>query len=373
MSLAAQLVANGLIAGGIYALVALGYTMVYGILKFINFAHGEVVMMGAYLGWVFSRANPGLDVLVVRDPLSLIPALLFYAFWIAILATWIWHGTGRLTFLPAAGRLPGPLVRGLATLPLSAVGAGALYFLAVYAVPLPLAFLLALPLAGGLGFVLEKACYRRLRHSHRLAPLITSIGASIFLQALALLMFGAQVRSFPAGQVTSGYKVLTGTAFEFVVTRHQLLIIGVSLGLMALLHIAVRYTKTGKAVRAVADNPAVASVIGIKVDRVVSIVFVAGSMLAAAAGILVGIEQTLAPTMGIPYGIKAFTAAVVGGIGNLYGALMGGFFIGLAENIGAGFIPSGYKDAIAFAILLLMLLLRPSGFFGAKQAEEVRA
>ncbi len=372
MSLAAQLVANGLIAGGIYALVALGYTMVYGILKFINFAHGEVVMMGAYLGWVFSRANPGLDILHVRDPLFLVPALLFYLFWATVLGVWIWYGTARLTFL-SGGRLPGLPVRIITTVLLTGAFVTALYEAAVHEVPLVLAFVAALPPCAGLGFVLEKACYKRLRKSHRLAPLITSIGASIFLQALALLIFGAAIQTYSTGRVERGLTVFSGTSFEFVVTKLQLLIIGVSLLLMALLHLYVTYTKTGKAIRAVADNAQLAGVIGIRVDRVISIVFILGSALAAAAGILVGLEQNLTPTMGVPIGVKAFTAAVIGGIGNLYGALLGGFLIGLDENLGVWLIPSGYKDAIALVILLLMLLLRPTGLFGRRQEEEVRA
>ncbi len=371
MSLA-QLVANGLIAGGIYALVALGYTMVYGVLRFINFAHGEVLMMGAYLGWAFAGAHPELDVLRLRDPLFFVPALLFYLFWTAIMAVWVWYGTARFTFL-SGKRQPGLPVRILATALLSGVFGAALYEAAVHEVPLVLAFVAALPPCAGLGFVLEKACYKRLRKSHRLAPLITSIGASIFLQALALLMFGAAIQTYATGRVARGLTVFSGTPFEFVVTKLQLLIIGVSLLLMALLNLYVTYTKTGKAIRAVADNAPLAGVIGIRVDRVISIVFILGSALAAAAGILVGLEQNLTPTMGVPIGVKAFTAAVVGGIGNLHGALLGGYLIGLAENLGVWLIPSGYKDAIAFVILLIRLLLRPAGLFGVRRDEEVRA
>ncbi len=293
MSILPQLIANGIIAGGIYALVALGYTMVYGILKFINFAHGEIFMVGAYVAWTAS-------------------VLLGF--------------------------------------------------------PLIVATIIAMLTAAILGFLIEKVAYKPLRHAGRLSPLITAIGVSLFLQALALLIFGAQIRTFGTGTVEAGIPILGA-----IITKLQITIIIVSLVLMILLHLFVKYTRLGKAMRAVADNPEVASIIGIPVDRIISTVFIIGSALAAIAGVLVGLEQNLQPTMGVSIGIKAFTAAVVGGIGNIYGALLGGFLIGLAENIGIWFIPSGYKDAIAFVILILFLLVKPTGLFGAKQEEEVRA
>ena len=293
MSIAPQLIANGIIAGGIYALVALGYTMVYGILKFINFAHGEIFMVGAYVAWTAS-------------------VLLGF--------------------------------------------------------PLIVATIIAMLTAAILGFLIEKIAYKPLRNAGRLSPLITAIGVSLFLQALALLIFGAQIRTFGTGTVEAGIPILGA-----VITKLQITIIVVSLVLMILLHLFVKYTKLGKAMRAVADNPEVASIVGIPIDNIISTVFIIGSALAAIAGVLVGLEQNLQPTMGVSIGIKAFTAAVVGGIGNIYGALLGGFLIGLAENIGIWFIPSGYKDAIAFVILILFLLVKPTGLFGAKQEEEVRA
>jgi branched-chain amino acid transport system permease protein len=292
MSIASQLIANGIIAGGIYALVALGYTMVYGILKFINFAHGEIFMMGAYVAWTLSILL-GFNIIVATVIAMLVAALL--------------------------------------------------------------------------GFVIEKIAYKPLRHAGRLAPLITAIGMSLFLQALALLIFGSQIRTFKTGTVEAGMPILGA-----VVTKLQLVIIGISIGLMIALHLFIKYTKIGKAMRAVADNPETASIIGIDVNKIISAVFIIGSSLAAVAGVLVALEQNLQPTMGVTIGIKAFTAAVVGGIGNIYGALLGGFLIGLAENIGIWFIPSGYKDAIAFIILIIFLLFKPSGIFGAKQEEAIR-
>ena len=290
MSIIPQLIANGIIAGGIYSLVALGYTMVYGILKFINFAHGEIFMMGAYIAWLFN---------------------------------------------------------------------------VIFGVNILIAFLISMIGCAILGFIIEKVAYKPLRKASRLAPLITAIGISLLLQSIALLLFGAQIRTFRTGTIERGLPILGAS-----ITKIQIIIILVSLILMLLLHFFVKYSRTGKTVRAVADNPELASTIGINIDKVISIVFIIGSALAAAAGVLIGIEQNLQPTMGVSIGIKAFTAAVIGGIGNIYGALIGGYLIGLIENIGIWFIPSGYKDAIAFFVLLIMLLFRPEGLFGKKEAAE---
>lgn len=290
MSIIPQLIANGIIAGGIYSLVALGYTMVYGILKFINFAHGEIFMIGAYIAWLFNI---------------------------------------------------------------------------VFGVNIFIAFLISMLGCAILGFITEKVAYKPLRNASRLAPLITAIGVSLFLQSIALLLFGAQIRTFRTGTIERGIPILGAS-----ITKIQIIIILVSLIFMFLLHLFVKHTRTGKAIRAVADNPELASTIGINTDKVISIVFILGSALAAAAGVLIGIEQNLQPTMGISVGIKAFTAAVIGGIGNIYGALLGGYLIGLIENIGIWFIPSGYKDAIAFLVLLVMLFFRPQGLFGKLEAAE---
>ncbi|MBW3014582.1 branched-chain amino acid ABC transporter permease [Candidatus Woesearchaeota archaeon] len=294
MGIAAQLIINGIIAGGIYALVALGYTMVYGILRFINFAHGEVFMLGAYLGWIFNIVL-GVNVIV--------------------------------------------------------------------------AFVLAMLGCAVAGYIIEKIAYKPLRGRGMLPPLITAIAISLFLQAMAILVFGAQIRTFRTGEVVRG---ITIPFIDAVITKIQIVIIVVSVALMVALHFYIKYTKTGKAMRAVADDYETASIVGINPNKVISYVFIIGSALAAAGGVLVGMEQNLTPTMGVSIGIKSFTAAVVGGIGNIYGALLGGFMIGLIENIGIWFIPSGYKDAIAFAVLLLFLLFKPTGIFGAKKEEGVR-
>ncbi|MEK6861335.1 MAG: branched-chain amino acid ABC transporter permease, partial [Nanoarchaeota archaeon] len=227
MSIIPQLIANGIIAGGIYSLVALGYTMVYGILKFINFAHGEIFMIGAYIAWLFN---------------------------------------------------------------------------VVFGVNILIAFLISMIGCAILGFIIEKVAYKPLRKASRLAPLITAIGISLLLQSIALLLFGAQIRTFRTGTIERGIPILGAS-----ITKIQIIIILVSLILMLLLHFFVKYSRTGKAIRAVADNPELASTIGINVDKVISIVFIIGSALAAAAGVLIGIEQNLQPTMGVSIGIKAFT------------------------------------------------------------------
>jgi len=292
MAIISQLIANGLIAGSIYALVALGYTMVYGILEFINFAHGEVLMIGAYIA----------------------------------------------------------------------------YSLVVFVgLPIWLAMLLSMLLSAGIGIIIERLAYRPLRNANRLSPLITAIALSIFLQSVILLIYGADIRTFRTQEITKGHTILGA-----VITDHQLLIIATTITLMLVLYLFVTRTKLGTAMRAAADNRNLATMIGINTNRIIAIVFAIGSALAAAAGVLVGVEQNLEPTMGVTLGVKAFTAAVIGGIGNIYGAALGGLAIGLIENIGIWFIPSGYKDAIAFFILVIMLLFRPRGILGGKKEEDIR-
>lgn len=291
MSVAAQLIANGIIAGAIYALVALGYTMVYGVLKFINFAHGEVLMMGAY--FAYTCVN---------------------------------------------------------------------YF----GMPIWLALLVSMALSALLGVIIERVAYKPLRYSGRLAPLITAIALSIFLQSMALIIWGSEIRTLRQGSVSKGNEILGA-----VITNNQLLIIATTLVVLIILHLFLKYAKLGKAMRAATDNLPLAATMGIEVDKVIAITFAIGSALAALAGVLVGIEQNIEPTMGITLGIKAFTAAVVGGIGNIQGAVLGGFAVGLIENIGIWFIPSGYKDAIAFLVLVIMLIFRPSGILGQKREEDI--
>lgn len=285
-----QLLANGLIAGSIYALVAIGYTMVYGILKFINFAHGEIFMVGAYLSYLF---------------------------------------------------------------------------IVILGLPIVVGILLSILLTALLGIIIERVAYRPLRHHNRLHPLITAIGISLLLQSIVQLTFGAEIKSF-------GYHLTPITILGASITPLQIVIAVATIVLLLMLYFFIYHTTTGKAVRAAADSYAVAQIVGVNLDRVIMVVFAIGSAMAALAGTLISMEQNLQPTMGIVVGLVAFTAAVVGGIGNIWGAALGGFIIGLLENFGAWFLPSGYKGAIAFVVLIIMLFWKPSGLLGEKEETLVR-
>ncbi len=297
-----QQLINGLTVGGVYALIALGYTMVYGILELINFAHGEIYMLGAYLG------------------------IIFFAFFTA----------AGLTSLS----LPLALVL---TVVLSSL------FCAAY------------------GFTMERIAYRPLRNAPRLSPLISAIGVSIFLQNYVMLTQGATDKVFP--------HLLGDASLTFYgarITYLQLCIIVFSFLLMLTMHLFVTGTKTGKAMRAVAQDKIMASLLGINIDWVISITFIIGSGLAAVAGIMVAMYYGLVNySIGYIAGIKAFTAAVLGGIGSVPGAMFGGIFLGLVESMGAAYISSEYKDAYAFAVLIIVLLIKPSGIFGKTTEEKV--
>jgi branched-chain amino acid transport system permease protein len=292
---------NGLTIGGIYALIALGYTLVYGILFMINFAHGEIFMFGSFGGFAvltyfvnsgFADTHPGLSIVA--------------------------------------------------------------------------AFLAAMVISSILGALLERIAYRPLRNAPRLAPLISAIGASIFLQNVMMLIIKARMQVYP--------DIIQEEFLDFghySISYFQLFIISGSVLLMVGLYLFIQKTKTGKAMRAVAEDRDAASLMGIDVNRVILITFVIGSALAAAAGVMVGIYYTqINHMMGFIPGIKAFTAAVLGGIGNVPGAMLGGYFLGLAETFGVLFMPSEYKDVIAFGLLVLVLIFRPSGILGEVVSER---
>lgn len=297
-----QQLINGLTIGGVYALIALGYTMVYGILELINFAHGEIYMLGAYLG------------------------IIFFAFFTAL---------------------------GLTSMSL----------------PLSLALTLALStlFCSAYGFTVERIAYRPLRNAPRLSPLISAIGMSIFLQNYVMLTQGATDKVFPSLFGAAGYDFLGAR-----VTYLQTSIILMSCLLMASLHLFVTRTRMGKAMRAVAQDKTMASLVGINIDAVISMTFVIGSGLAAVAGIMVAMYYGLVNYyIGYIAGIKAFTAAVLGGIGSIPGAMFGGLFLGLVESMGASYVSSEYKDAYAFAVLIIVLLIKPTGIFGKSTEEKV--
>jgi branched-chain amino acid transport system permease protein len=287
---------NGITIGGSYALIALGYTLVYGVLKLINFAHGEIYMIGAYLGFII---------------ISLIPAM------------------------PAF--LQGNVVLILLIVLLIAAAICSLY-----------------------GFYLEKICYRPLRGAPKLTPLISALGASIFLQNFVMISMGAKDQIFPQ---TIGMKTISLGGVSF--TLLQLVIIFSSIALMALIYWFINRTRLGIAIKATSTDPFMASLVGINVDIVISVTFMAGSFLAACAGVMIGLYYgSINFTLGYLGGIKAFTAAVLGGIGNVPGAMIGGFLLGIIEALGAGYFSSEYKDVYAFFILIAVLVFRPSGLLG---------
>jgi branched-chain amino acid transport system permease protein len=296
-----QQLINGLAFGSILALIALGYTMVYGILRFINFAHGDIFMLGAFAG-----------------------------FYVA------------------------PKIA--AFIPLPSV-AGALVVLAV-----------SMAACATLGVVIERLAYRPLRRRPKLTVLITAIGVSLFLEYAGQFFFGAAPKKFP-----DILPVLPVTKFAGLnLNSNQVVVLGVTLLLLFALRLIVLKTKMGTAMRAVSFNPEAAALMGVNTDVVISFTFALGSALAAAAGILWAINYpSIDPLMGILPGLKAFVAAVLGGIGNLPGAALGGIIIGVTETLVSGYISSTYRDAIAFAVLILILLVKPSGLLGKKEVEKV--
>lgn len=287
-----QQLINGISLGSIYALIALGYTMVYGIIRLINFAHGDIYMVGAYAGF-FATA-------VLK--LSFIPALLF-----------------------------------------------------------------SMAAAGMLGIIIERIAYRPLRNAPKIAILITAIGVSLLIEYSTMLLVSPQPRTFPAIFTADIYHIA-----GLVINSQQVLILVVSLLLMVTLTYVVQQTKMGKAMRAVSFDTDAARLMGIDVDRVISFTFGIGSALAAAAGVLVGIYyNSIDPLMGIMPGLKAFVAAVIGGIGNIPGAMLGGTILGIIEALVSGFWSSTFRDAVAFGILIVILLLRPAGLLGKNIREKV--
>ncbi len=308
MEVLLQQIINGLVLGSMYALIALGYTMVYGIIQLINFAHGEVLMVGALTAWsaigMMQAAMPGS---------------------------------------------PGWAI-------------------------LILAMLIACTVAATLNFVIEKVAYRPLRNSPRLAPLITAIGMSILLQTLAMIVWKPNYKPFPTLLPSAPFNV----AGAFI-TPTQIMILSVTAVALALLMYLVHFTKIGRAMRATAENPRVAGLMGVKPDVVISATFIIGAVLAAIAGVMYASNYgTAQHTMGFLPGLKAFTAAVFGGIGNLGGAVLGGLLLGLIEAIGSGYIGkltggllgSHYTDIFAFIVLIIILTLRPSGLLGERVADR---
>ncbi len=293
-----QQLVNGLSLGSIYALIALGYTMVYGVLRLINFAHGDVYMVGAYVGYYLSRRLRGAEPSIASALLVMLGAMLACAL---------------------------------------------------------------------LGVLIERLAYRPVRREARLTLLITAIGVSLFIENVAQLVFGPDPKFFPSLAPRTDFLV-AGVRL----TSEQITVIAVSVLLMVLLRLFILKTRTGKAMRAVSFSLDASRLMGISTDRIIAITFALGSALAAAAGVLIGMQiPKIDPLMGILYGLKAFVAAVLGGIGSIPGAVLGGLLIGISEVMTVGYLSSTYRDAIAFGILILVLILRPQGLLGRVHKEKV--
>jgi branched-chain amino acid transport system permease protein len=280
-----QQIVNALNLGAMYSLLAIGYTMVYGIIKLINFAHGEIFMCGAFFTW---------------------------------------------------------------------------WFMTSFAVPFPIAALLGIMLSTVLGIGVERIAYRPLRNAPRFAVIISVLGMSIFLQNMARIIWGAESQTFEVD-----FDVAPVIIGNVVIPIKKVFILATSFVLMFFLGLYVKKTYIGKAMRATAADPEAAEMMGININAVIVLTFAIGSAMGAVAGILFAINyNSIDPFMGFNAGLKAFTAAVLGGIGNIYGAMIGGILLGLFEGIGAGYISSMYRDAFAFGVLILVLIFRPEGLLG---------
>ena len=317
---------NGITLGGMYALIALGYTLVYGILLMINFAHSELFMSGAFVG---------LGVLAILTNPDVI--------------------SGIVAKAPIFGFL----------VPARAFFVGSTFGLFVL---MMIVFLVAMIVVGFMGVIIERFAYRPLRHAPRLAPLISEVGVSIFLQNAILLWVDSKQIPFPN---PIGIRV----AFSFMgveVTTLRLFIVGTAIVLMVALDLYVSHSRMGKAMRATSQDREAAGLMGIDINAAIMLAFFIGPALGAVAGVFYGMYYgSIVFNMGFIPGIKAFTAAVIGGIGNLRGAMLGGFVLGIVESLAAGFLSSGYKDVIAFAVLILVLIFRPGGLLGESVVEKV--
>lgn len=292
---------NGLAVGGIYALIALGYTMVYGVMRLINFAHGDLFTIGSYLGMTILTA---------------------YAI------------TAYL----------GPFT-------------GVLFLIIV-----------VMGMVGIIGMILERVAYRPVRQADRLSAVVSALGASIFFSNLVMLIWGPRFRIYPEDILPR----ITLNILGLDVPLLRILVLATSLSLMAILYFFVQKTKTGTAIRAVAIDHGAARLMGINVNRIISLVFLIGPALGGAAGVMVGLYYGQVNfTMGWSYGLKAFIAAVLGGIGNIPGAMLGGLLLGVIEAMGAAFISTAWKDGIAFMVLILILIFRPTGLLGERVADKV--
>ncbi len=290
-----QHLVNGASLGSLYALLAIGYTLVYGILRLINFAHGEIFMLGAYITY---------------------------------------------------------------------------YGLTLTSLPWFLVFILASIFTGLIGVILERLAYKPLRNSPKITNLISAIGASFLFQNLAIMLFSGRPKAFPSPDLLNGVILIRGVSVNII----SLIIPVVTVVLLIILNTVIKKTKTGMAMRALSKDYEAASLMGIDINMIISFTFFVGSFLAAVGGIMWSIKYPqLLPAMGVMPGLKCFIAAVIGGIGNITGAVLGGFILGLGEIMLIAFLPdlTGYRDAFAFILLIIILLIKPTGLLGEKKAEKV--
>jgi branched-chain amino acid transport system permease protein len=348
-----QQLINGISQGSAYALIALGYTMVYGVLRLINFAHSDVYMFGAFMGYYLANAS-WVQAAVGTSPFAAILIMLGAM----ALSAWLGLLIERFAYRPQ---------RNAAAFTLSfwfgILGAGFGQRFGGTAVMV----LTGAAIGIALGFGLEKLGLRPKRQNSHLALLIIAIGVSLFLENGGQQVFGADPKYFPPIIPTRRLDV-GGLSID----SQKITVLGVAIALMVLLNLIVHYTKTGKAMRAVSFNLDAAKLMGINTDRIIAFTFALGSALAGAGGILVSLlYPRIDPLMGVMPGLKSFVAAVLGGIGNITGAMIGGLIIGLAEVMAVGYGSSTYRDAIAFVILVLILLVKPTGIMGKGMVEKV--
>ncbi len=392
---------NGLSLGAIYALIALGYTMVFGVLRFINFAHGDLLMVGSYTGiMLVTSQTEGLS----QEMSSLVGMMPTWQTWFLIVVgsliaidVAVWFGRGKKTqffILRPPVMLPLVTIGMILFLPMlgraffggaeSVLGEKGHVGWAIYVM------LCSMLVCAGFGMSVEQICYRPLRSQPRITVLITAIGVSLLLESLAQFAFGTQPQSlppivveerlnfehpWPVGIGSQTFATITFPDWfikaDFTITNVQMIQFATTIFLLGLLAYIVKCTKVGMAMRALAYNPTACSLMGVNVNFIIAFTFGLGSALAGAAGVLTSMQQSADPLMGVMYGLKAFVAAVLGGIGNLPGAVLGGLLIGVLETLAVASDMGTYRDAVAFAVLIVILLVRPAGLLGKNVREKV--
>ena len=368
-----QQLINGITTGTLFALIAIGYTMVYGIIELINFAHGDLFMLGSFLaltvvsamGLATATTPPGFGILVL---ISVPFFILGYSFPPRPLQTRVGNRqwlAGGITGLVCAVAFTSILALGIRLLKAPTQGEPGTFHMVLSVL---FTFLVCMTFCGAMNFAQDRIIYRPLRNAPKLTPLVSAIGVSFVFMGLGQIWKGVADINFP--DVIPNKNLLGGEGLRF--TAKDLLVIFVTVPLMAALTFFVRFTKLGKAMRATAQNPTAARLMGIDVDRVIGATFAIGGLLAGAASVIYGLTiNTVSFQMGYQNGLYAFTAAVLGGIGNLPGAMLGGVVIGLVRSLGSQYVGEQWTSALVFAILIVLLVFRPQGLLGARTREKV--